>query len=59
MPSVNLNVPGPVGSGAGFVLALAFWTWIALPFLKGGPDAVKAMLKAKFTNKRPDGSYLP
>lgn len=59
LPTVNVNVPGPVSSGAGFMLALAFWTWIALPFLKNGPEGVRAMLKAKFTNKRLDGTYLP
>lgn len=58
MPKVS--VPSPVSSGAGFVLALLFWTWIALPFLNnGGVTGVRNQLKAKFTNKAPDGSWLP
>lgn len=48
-----------VDSGAGFVLGLLVWTWIGLPFLQGGPTAVKNMLRAKFLNKAPDGSWLP
>jgi pyruvate/2-oxoglutarate dehydrogenase complex dihydrolipoamide acyltransferase (E2) component len=55
----NVNVPQPVSSGAGFILALLFWTWIALPFINDGAAGVRAQLKAKFTNKAPDGSYLP
>lgn len=50
---------GVVSSGAGFLLGLVFWGWVALPFLKGGPQGVKNMLKAKFLNKAPDGSWLP
>ena len=58
LPSVS--VPQPVSSGAGFILALMFWTWIALPYLNnGGVSGVRAQLKAKFTNKAPDGSWLP
>lgn len=45
--------------GPGVILTMLAWTWIGLPFLRGGPTAVKNMLKAKFTNKAPDGSYLP
>lgn len=48
-----------VSSGAGFVLGLLVWTWVGLPFLQGGPTAVKNMLRAKFLNKAPDGSWLP
>lgn len=55
----KISVPSPVSSGAGFLLALAFWTWVALPFFKDGLPGVKNMLKAKFTNKAPDGSWLP
>jgi hypothetical protein len=60
-----LTPPSPSGgvsmvdSGAGFVLGLLVWTWIGLPFLKGGPKGVKDMLRAKFLNKAPDGSWLP
>lgn len=54
-----VSMPGPVSSGAGFILAVLFWSWIALPFLKNGPAGVNAMLRAKFTNKSPDGSWLP
>lgn len=57
--STTVSVPQPVSSGAGFVLALMFWTWVALPFLRDGMPGVRAQLKAKFTNKAPDGSWLP
>jgi len=56
----QVSVPQPVSSGAGFILGLLFWTWVALPFLNnGGISGVRAQLKAKFTNKAPDGSWLP
>lgn len=59
-PRSSMEVPQPVSAGAGFILALMFWTWIALPFLNnGGVTGVRAQLKAKFTNKAPDGSWLP
>jgi hypothetical protein len=57
--STTVNMPGPVSSGAGFILAVLFWSWVALPFLKAGPKGVRNTLKAKFTNKAPDGSWLP
>lgn len=56
---VPASVGGAVNSGAGFLLGLMAWSWIALPFLKGGPSQVKAVLMAKFLNKAPDGSFLP
>lgn len=56
---VQVNMPGPVSSGAGFILAVLFWSWVALPFLKGGPTGVRNMLRAKFLNKGADGSWLP
>lgn len=45
--------------GAGFVLALLFWGWVALPLVRGGPDEVRRLWKAKWLNKAPDGSWLP
>lgn len=56
---VQVNMPGPVSSGAGFILAVLFWSWVALPFLKNGPEGVRNTLKAKFLNKAADGSWLP
>lgn len=50
---------GPVQSAGGFILAVLFWTWVALPFLQKGPTGVKDQLRAKFFNKAPDGSWLP
>lgn len=44
---------------SGFILALLFWSWVALPVLRGGPAEVKDVLRAKFFNKKPDGSWLP
>ncbi len=58
MPSPQM--PGAVNTGAGFVLGLLFWTWVALPFINnGGVTGVKNQLRAKFLNKAPDGSWLP
>ena len=58
---MNVSVPGSnlVDSGAGVVLGVLFWAWVALPFLRGGPAGVRNMLKAKFFNKAPDGTWLP
>lgn len=50
---------GVVSNGAGFILALAFWGWIILPFIKAGPGGVRDVIRAKFINKGPDGSWLP
>jgi hypothetical protein len=58
-PPLPPRPPQWAATGAGFVLGLLFWTWVALPFLKDGPAGVQTMLKAKFTNKAPDGSWLP
>lgn len=55
----GFSAGGAVDQGAGFVLALLFWGWVALPFLRGGPAEVRKTIKAKFTNKAPDGSLLP
>lgn len=58
----RLHIPGTSGvvsNGAGFLLALAFWGWIILPFVKGGPGGVRDVIRAKFINKGPDGSWLP
>jgi hypothetical protein len=55
----TFTVPSPVQGGAGFLLAVLAWGWIALPFLKDGPAGVRAVLMAKFLNKSPDGSWLP
>ena len=48
-----------VDNGAGFILALMFWGWVALPFLRSGPAGVRNTLRAKFFNKAADGSWLP
>ncbi len=50
---------GMVSNGAGFVLALVFWGWVVLPFVKGGPAGVRDVIRAKFINKAADGSWLP
>lgn len=49
----------PAQDGAGWVLGLLLWGWVVLPFIKGGPEQVKAVWMAKFLNKAPDGSPLP
>lgn len=43
---------------AGFVLGAFFWCWVVLPFLSGGPTAVKNTLRAKFVNEGADGKQL-
>jgi len=50
---------GYAQEGAGWVLGLLLWAWVALPFLKGGPTQVKNVWRAKFLNQAPDGSPLP
>lgn len=51
--------PAVVDDGAGWVLGLILWAGVVLPYLKHGPDGVKAWWMAKFLNKAKDGSYLP
>lgn len=46
-------------SAAGLIVGLLVWGWIILPLIRGGPTEVKATLRAKFTNKTPDGKWLP
>ncbi len=53
------GVTGATETGAGVILALMFWTWVALPFLKSGPTGVRNVLRAKWFNKAPDGTWLP
>ncbi|HTF08535.1 MAG TPA: hypothetical protein VK659_10240 [Asanoa sp.] len=57
----SITAPPSVQDGAGFVLGALFWVWVALPFIKSGgkPAAVRDVLRAKFLNKAPDGSWLP
>ena len=50
---------GTVGNAAGFVLGLLFWGWVILPLVHGGPTEVRNVIRAKFLNKAPDGSWLP
>jgi hypothetical protein len=57
-PPRRSNPPAVLDEGAGFVLGLLVWGWVVLPFLKHGPKGVKDVLRAKFLNKAPDGSWL-
>lgn len=54
---------GPLGAatntGGGFVLAILFWSWIALPFFTDGATGVRNTLRAKFFNKDGTGNWLP
>lgn len=43
---------------AGFIVGVVVWCWVVLPFLSGGPTAVKNVLRAKFVNEGPDGKQL-
>jgi len=57
--SGGMSMPAGANSAGGFMLALMFWTWVALPFLQNGPTGVRNTLRAKFFNKAADGSWLP
>jgi hypothetical protein len=48
-----------VEDGAGVLLVLLLWCWVILPWLTGGRGRLVAVLKAKFLNRAPDGSFLP
>ncbi len=56
---------GGVGTNlAGAAVALIFWGWVALPFIsppkgRGRVQAVQDVLRAKLTNRGPDGQELP
>uniref|UniRef100_UPI003B3AE343 hypothetical protein n=1 Tax=Micromonospora sp. TaxID=1876 RepID=UPI003B3AE343 len=53
------RTPAVVQDGAGWVLGLLLWGYVVLPFIRGGPDRVAAVLRAKFLNQAPDGTELP
>jgi hypothetical protein len=54
------STPGTVvDNGAGVILAILAWGWVGLPLVQGGPTQVKNVIRAKFLNKGPDGSWLP
>lgn len=59
----SFGLPARVSSaaetGAGVVLAVLFWGWVALPFLRGRMPEVKAVWRAKWLNQAPDGTWLP
>jgi len=56
----SMRGPGGMASdGAGVVLAFLTWSWIVLPYLQGGPERVRNVLRAKFVNKGPKGDFLP
>lgn len=59
MPIPLPRTGGAVDTGAGFVLGLLLWAWVVLPFLRGGQTEMRKVLRAKFLNKAPDGSWLP
>lgn len=44
---------------AGLILGLGLWAWVIMPLITGGPSKVNAMLRAKFLNQTPDGTWLP
>lgn len=55
----GVGVASTANFGAGFVLGLVFWVWVGMPFLRGGPGAVRDQLRAKFFNKDAKGNWLP
>jgi hypothetical protein len=56
--SAGAGAGSALNQGAGFLLAAILWAWVGLPFLKGGPSQVKAVLMAKLFNKDPKGQEL-
>jgi len=46
-------------TAAAMLLGLMAWVWVGLPLIQGGPTQVRAVLKAKLTNKDKDGAPLP
>jgi len=58
-PGAWSSTASTVESGAGLLLGVLVWGWVILPFIKGGPTRVKDVLRAKFFNKAPDGTWLP
>ena len=58
----TVNIPKPSGGtvasdGAGIILGFLIWVWVVLPFFNG--KGARNVLRAKFTNKGPDGKVLP
>ena len=54
-----MSTGGVTNGAAGFVLGLLVWGWVVMPFVRGGPGAVRDVLRAKFLNKGPGGVWLP
>jgi hypothetical protein len=50
---------GTVDGYAGFALSVLAWSWVALPYLRGGVAEVRDVLRAKFTNRDSQGRWLP
>lgn len=57
--TTGAKLAGTANFGAGFILGLVLWVWVGMPFLKGGPGAVRDQLRAKFFNKDAKGNWLP
>lgn len=57
--TVRIKAPRVVDQGAGIVLGVLFYLWVVLPFLDGGTKGVRDVIRAKFLNKAPDGTWLP
>ena len=47
-----------VDNGAGVILAALALFWVGIPFARGGVDGVRAVWRAKWTNKTVDGRWL-
>lgn len=53
------STPAVLDDGAGFLLGLFVWAYVVLPFLTGGANGVRDVLRAKFFNKDAEGRWLP
>lgn len=67
-PGRSWSMPSPsgaAGDGAAILVGFLAWVWVILPFVKGvqsgegGPTRVRNVLRAKLTNKGPNGEPLP
>lgn len=59
LPAPPRAVRAGADDASGFLLALMLWGWVVLPYLDGGAERVKDVLRAKCFNKGAKGEWLP
>jgi hypothetical protein len=62
-PARSVSWPSSLGSAgddvASVLLGLLLWGWVIRPYLAGGTQGIKNMLRAKFINQDAKGGQLP